>query len=90
VHIFDATSMPPKQLASIPLRDQPGWITFSLDGRYAYPSTGDIIDTKTRQIVGGLTDEHGRAVQSEKMVDAIYSGGRLVRAGDQFGIGRQR
>jgi hypothetical protein len=40
--------------------------------------------------VGGLTDEHGRAVQSEKMVDAIYSGGRLVRAGDQFGIGRQR
>jgi hypothetical protein len=24
------------------------------------------------------------------MVDAIYSGGRLVRAGDQFGIGRQR
>src|SRR5438094_5195050 len=33
VHIFDATSMPPKQLASIPLRDQPGWITFSLDGR---------------------------------------------------------
>jgi hypothetical protein len=90
VHIFDATSMPPKQLASTPLRDQPGWITFSLDGRYAYPSTGDIIDTKTRQIVGGLTDEHGRAVQSEKMVDAIYSGGRLVRAGDQFGIGRQR
>ena len=53
-------------------------------------STGDIIDTKTRQIMGGLTDEHGRAVQSEKMVDAIYSGGRLVRAGDQFGIGRQR
>jgi DNA-binding beta-propeller fold protein YncE len=90
VHVFDATSMPPKQLASIPLRDQPGWITFSLDGRYAYPSTGDIIDTKTRLIVGGLTDERGRAVQSEKMVDAIYSGGRLVRAGDQFGIGRQR
>jgi DNA-binding beta-propeller fold protein YncE len=90
VHIFDATSMPPKQLASIPLRDQPGWITFSVDGRYAYPSTGDIIDAKTRQIVGGLTDERARAVQSEKMVDAIYSGGRLVRAGDQFGIGRQR
>ena len=61
--------MPPKQVASIRVRDQPGWITFSLDGRYAYPSTGDIIDTKTRQIVGGLTDERGRAVQSEKMVE---------------------
>jgi len=89
-HIFDATSMPPKQVASIRLRDQPGWIAFSLDGRYAYPSTGDIVDTKTRQIVGGLTDEHGRAVQSEKMVDAIYADGRLLRAGDQFGVGRQR
>jgi DNA-binding beta-propeller fold protein YncE len=90
VHIFDATSMPPKPLASIPLRDQPGWITFSLDGRYAYPSTGDVIDARTKQIVGGLTDERGRAVQSEKMVDAIYSSGRFARAGDQFGIGRQR
>jgi DNA-binding beta-propeller fold protein YncE len=90
VHIFDATSMPPKQVASIVVRDQPGWITFSLDGRYAYPSTGDIIDAKTKRIVGGLTDERGRAVQSEKMVDAIYAGGRLMRAGDQFGIGRQR
>lgn len=90
VHIFDARVMPPKQVASIPVRDQPGWITFSVDGRYAYPSTGDIIDAKTKQILGGLTDERGRAVQSEKMVDAVYSGGRLVRAGDQFGIGRQR
>jgi DNA-binding beta-propeller fold protein YncE len=90
VHIFDATSMPPKQVASIVVRDQPGWITFSLDGRYAYPSTGDIIDAKTKRIVGGLIDERGRAVQSEKMVDAIYAGGRLMRAGDQFGIGRQR
>jgi len=90
VHIFDATSMPPKQVTSIVVRDQPGWITFSLDGRYAYPSTGDIVDAKTKRIVGGLTDERGRAVQSEKMVDAIYAGGRPMRAGDQFGIGRQR
>ena len=90
VHIFDATSMPPKHVTSIVVRDQPGWITFSLDGRYAYPSTGDIVDAKTKRIVGGLTDERGRAVQSEKMVDAIYAGGRPMRAGDQFGIGRQR
>lgn len=90
VHIFDATSMPPTQVASIPVRDQPGWITFSLDGRYAYPSTGEIIATKTRQIVGALTDEIGRAVQSEKVVDAVYAGTRLVRGGDQFGVGRKR
>jgi DNA-binding beta-propeller fold protein YncE len=90
LHIFDATVMPPRQTASIKLRDHPGWITFSLDGRYAYPSTGEVIDTKTRQIVAALADEQGRAVQSEKMVEAIYQGGRLVRAGDQFGVGRKR
>lgn len=89
LHIFDATVMPPRQLTSIRLRDQPGWITFSLDGRYAYPSTGEIIDTKSRKIVATLTDEQGRAVQSEKVVEAIYENGRLVRAGDQFGIGRK-
>lgn len=90
VHIFDARAMPPKQVTSIRLRDQPGWITFSIDGRYAYPSTGDVIDTRSRQIVAALTDEHGRAVESEKMVDAIFSGGRMARGGDQFGIGRNR
>src|SRR5687767_1131814 len=62
MHIFDATASketPPKQLASIKVREQPGWITFSLDGTYAYPSTGDIIDVKTRKILTGLTDEKG-------------------------------
>jgi DNA-binding beta-propeller fold protein YncE len=65
VHIFDATVMPPKQVATIKLRDQPGWVTFSLDGRYGYPSTGEVIDTRTRKILTALTDEEGRAVQSE-------------------------
>ena len=60
VHIFDATTMPPKQVESISLRDEPGWVTFTLDGQYAYPSTGDVIDTRTRRIVATLTDEHGR------------------------------
>jgi hypothetical protein len=30
---------------------QPGWITFSRDGRFADPSTGEIIDTKGRKTV---------------------------------------
>jgi DNA-binding beta-propeller fold protein YncE len=90
LHVFDATVMPPKQVASLPVRDQAGWITFSLDGRYAYPSTGEVFDTRTRRIVTTLADELGRAVQSEKMVEAFWSGSRVVRAGDQFGIGRER
>ena len=88
MHIFDATAMPPKQIESIELRDQPGWITFSLDGRYAYPSTGDVIETRTREIMARLTDEHGAAVQSEKMLEIEFRGRRPHRAGDQFGLGR--
>lgn len=88
MHVFDNTVAPPKQVASIELRDEPGWITFSLDGRHAWPSTGDVVDTKTREIVARLTDEQGRAVQSEKMIEVHLQGKKAVRLGDQFGIGR--
>jgi DNA-binding beta-propeller fold protein YncE len=90
VHIFDARVMPPKQVASIKLRDQPGWVAFSLDGQYAYPSTGDVVETAGRNVVAGLADEEGRAVQSEKLVDIVFAGDRPVRAGDQFGVGRRQ
>jgi hypothetical protein len=89
MHIFDATVMPPKQVASIQVREQPGWITFSLDGKWAYPSTGDIIDVATRKIVTGLTDENGGEVHSEKMVEIHLRGKDPVRVGNQFGVGRK-
>ncbi|MFO0870312.1 MAG: hypothetical protein U0935_15390 [Pirellulales bacterium] len=60
-------------------------VTFSLDGRYAYPSTLEVIDTRTRQIVAALRDEQQRRVQSEKVVEIEWQGGRVVRTGDQFG-----
>jgi DNA-binding beta-propeller fold protein YncE len=88
VHVFDNTVMPPRQVTSIPVRDMPGWITFSLDGKYAYPSTGDVIDVKTRKIIATLEDQHHNSVQSEKMVEIQFSGNKAVRVGDQFGIGR--
>jgi hypothetical protein len=87
LHLFDNTARPPKQGANILLRDEPGWITFSIDGRYAYPSTGDVIEVKTRKIVTDLADEHGKAVQSEKMLEIDFNGAIPVRAGNQFGIG---
>jgi DNA-binding beta-propeller fold protein YncE len=92
MHLFDLTAQketPPKQIASIKVREQPGWITFSLDGAYAYPSTGDVIDVKTRKILTGLTDENGGQVHSEKMVEVHFRGKDPVRTGDQFGIGRK-
>jgi sugar lactone lactonase YvrE len=89
MHIFDATAMPPRQAATIQLKDQPGWVTFSMDGAYAYPSTGEVIDTRTRRIVATLKDETGGDVQSEKVVEIGMADGKPVRAGDQFGIGRR-
>ena len=88
LHVFDATVMPPKQIASIEAREQPGWITFSLDGRHALPSTGEIIDTRTKQVITALTDENGAGVHSEKMVEIHFGGNVPLRAGDQFGLGR--
>jgi enamine deaminase RidA (YjgF/YER057c/UK114 family) len=88
VHIFDNTATPPKQMQSIKLREQPGWITFSIDGNYAYPSTGQVISTKTKQIVSLLTDETGREVHSEKMLEVHKLGQEAREFGDQFGVGR--
>jgi DNA-binding beta-propeller fold protein YncE len=90
MHIFDATVIPPKQVASLAVREQPGWVTFSLDGHYAYPSTGDVFDVATRQLATQLTDEHGHGVHSEKMVEIHFREGAPVRTGDQFGLGRVR
>ncbi|MFV0444704.1 MAG: YncE family protein, partial [Planctomycetaceae bacterium] len=89
LHVFDATEMPPRQKLSIPMREEPGWITFSIDAPIAWPSTGDIIDMTTHKVVGGLTDETGAMVMSEKLLEIDFRDGQPVRAGDQFGIGRR-
>ncbi len=87
VHVFDNTVMPPKQIATIPVRDQPGWITFSIDGTHAYPSTGEVFETRTKKRIVALQDEAKREVGSEKLLEVAFEGERPVRAGDQFGIG---
>jgi len=68
----------------------PGWITFSIDGNYVYPSSGEVIETKTRKILTTLQDEFHNNVASEKMVEVHFQGSRAVKAGDQFGIGAVR
>jgi NHL repeat len=90
LHVFDATAMPPTQKTTIKLRDEPGWIAFSLDGTTAFASTGDLIDVKTKKIVATLQDEKGVAVESEKMIEIDFANGRPVRASDQFGKGAKR
>ncbi len=90
IHLYDNTAEPPRFLESLKLEvDQPGWITFTIRGDYAYPSTGEVFDVKTRKKVGQLKDEAGRPVQSEKVVEIDVAGGVPLRAGDQFGVGRR-
>ena len=90
LHVFDLTGSAPRQKTSIKVRDQPGWITFSLDGKRAYPSTGEVIDVATKQIVTTLEDEEKRHVQSEKLLEIVFQAGKPTLAGDQFALGMKR
>jgi DNA-binding beta-propeller fold protein YncE len=90
LRVFDATVMPPTLKTSVKVRAEPGWITFGIDGRLVYPSTGDVIDARTKQIVATLVDENGVNVESEKMLQIDFAGGKPIRAGNQFGTGMKR
>jgi DNA-binding beta-propeller fold protein YncE len=90
IHVFDSTVMPPKQIASIPQRDCVGWVSFSMDGKVAYSSTGEVLDVATRKLVAVLKDEAGHDVQSEKLLDVTISNGKVTQAGNQFGVGAKK
>jgi len=90
VRIFDAMVMPPAFKTSVKVRDEPGWITFGIDGTLAYPSTGDVIDVRSKRIVATLQDETGANAESEKLLEIDFSNGKPVAAGDQFGKGKRR
>ncbi len=87
LHVFSGEA-PYQQLTTIALGDMPGWVTFSMDGQYAYPSSGEVIQVKTRKVLSMLQDENYNTVSSEKMVEIFMEDGKVTRAGDQFGLGR--
>jgi hypothetical protein len=89
VHVFAATEFPPRQIDSVRLGDQPNWVTFSIDGSYVYPSTGDVVERHSRRILCVLLDEDGNRVQSEKLLEIDFEGKRPVEANDQFGVGKK-
>jgi DNA-binding beta-propeller fold protein YncE len=80
VYVYDVTSMPPKHVADVPLfkepgeQPRPGWISFSLDGRYAYPDGGAVIDAKTKKVAA-------RIPTSEKLIEIDFRDGKPVKAG---------
>jgi DNA-binding beta-propeller fold protein YncE len=80
VYVFSLGDEKPKQTASIPLfkdpkeQPHPGWISFSIDGKYAYPDGGAVIDTATKQIAA-------RIPTSEKLLEIDFSGSQPIEAG---------
>ncbi|MBM3839860.1 MAG: hypothetical protein FJ398_18185 [Verrucomicrobia bacterium] len=87
--VFDATVMPPKEKTHVDLSmGGHGWVTFSLDGRYAWAHTPDVIDVRTKKVVATLKDENGQPFASSKFIEVHLRNGKVVRVGDQFGLGR--
>jgi DNA-binding beta-propeller fold protein YncE len=80
IYVYNVTVTPPKQVASIPVyakpedRPHPGWISFSIDGRYAYPDGGAVIDARTKKVVS-------RIPTSEKLLEVDFVDGKPSRAG---------
>ena len=87
IHIFDNTTPKPVIVDSIATTGGPMWITVGLDGKFAYVSSGDVIDMKTRKIVAQMKDEYGRQMASEKLLDMFFADRKLVRVSNQFGNG---
>jgi hypothetical protein len=89
-HIFDATVTPPKYKQSLALRDEVTWFTCSIDGTLIYPASGEVVEIKSKKIIGALADEKDRPVETEKLLEVDFSGDKPVRAGDQFCYGQVR
>jgi DNA-binding beta-propeller fold protein YncE len=83
LHIFSNTD-DPKEIDTIDMSGGPFWMTFGLDAKLAYVSSGDIVDIATHKIVGQMKDEYGRVITSEKLLDMTFDNGHLQRVSNQF------
>jgi DNA-binding beta-propeller fold protein YncE len=68
LQVFDATTYPPSWKQAIDVPRQPRWITFGRDGRFAYSSTGDVVDAASKR-VGATLEADGTIVESEAMLE---------------------
>ena len=89
IHVFDSTTYPPVATTTVEVRAQPRWITFGIDGRYAYPSSGDVIDRASKKVVATLEDERRLFVHSERMLEIQFTGRDPISVGDQSATGRK-
>jgi hypothetical protein len=91
VFVWDmAEPMAPRFKQRLALRSRGGshWVTFAIDGDYAYVAPNkhsedgtEIFDVRTHASVGLIAS-------SEDMLEIDFADGKISRIGDQFGIGR--
>ncbi len=80
LYVYDTDAMPPVLTHRLPLfaraqdRPESGWISFSLDGRYAYPDAGPVLDAYTKRVVT-------RIPLTEKVIEIEYRDGQPYRTG---------
>jgi DNA-binding beta-propeller fold protein YncE len=86
--VYDNTGEWPVLKMTFPTTASADWITMGLDGQYAFLSSGDVVDVKTKKIVTQMKDEYGKTMHSEKLLEMTFSNGKLVRTESQFGQGR--
>jgi hypothetical protein len=61
-----------------------GWLQHSRDGRFVYVGrAGDVIDTRTREIVAYLPP----LAETADFVEIDWSGGRPVATTSRYGLG---
>jgi hypothetical protein len=88
--IYDATKMPPEPKGEVELsQGGHGWVTFSLDGRYAWTHTPDVFNAKTKKLIATLKDETGSPVSGSKYFEVHIRDGKVVEMGSEFGLGRK-
>jgi len=82
--------MPPAPKGHVELSDGGhGWVTFSLDGKYAWTHTPDVFDAKTKMLAATLKDEHGKPIAGSKYLEIHFRDGKVVEMGNEFGLGRK-
>ena len=80
VYAFDVSRLPPTHVADMPIfknpseTPKPGWVSFSLDGKYAYPDGGVVYDAVTHKVVTYIPT-------SEKMIEIQFRDGKPIKAG---------
>lgn len=88
VLVYDNTGEWPVLKMNFKTTASADWITMGIDGKYAFLSSGDVVDVKSKKLVAMMNDEYGKPMHSEKYLEMSFSNGKLLRTVSQFGQGQ--